>query len=823
MSRQAPQIGAFLAALLALLAGCRPQEPFYLKNVDNDLKYWKGQALDIEAADVCVDRLPDTSNAARPFSLENQDPKNFWELTLEQAMEFALKNNRVMRNIGGQVQGPPEFILRNPELAPTIYDPALVESNPRTGTEAALSAFDAQLQTSLTWEKQDTPENVSSTYGLIFPNVNQADLGTFQARLQKTAATGGTFGLTHTIAYAKTNNPTQLYTADWNVKLVADIRQPLLQGAGTQFNRIAGPGATPGVLNGVMLARINTDIALTNFEASVRNLVSDVEVAYWELYFDYQRFGTAKQGRDDALAMWRKTYNLFTHGARRGGAAAEASTRNQYYIYRTAAEQALNELYVTESKLRYLLGLAATDGRLIRPKDEATTAKVTFDWCDVLSESLVRSPELRQQKWIVKQRELSLIAEKNFLLPRLDFVGQYRWLGMGNRLDGPDPLDLDNPVVQDSNAYRTLMDGNYQEWQIGLQGQINLGFRREMAAVRNAQLDLTKEQVKLQEGELELSHQLAFAVRDLETDYVLMETAFNRRKAAEDQLRTDEALYQGGIAETEEGTPILNDLLRAQQEFSQAESDYYRAVVNYNKAIAQVHFRKGSLLEYNGVYLAEGPWPGKAYFDARRRSRARAASTYLDYGFTQPKVISRGPIEQTAGGEGCRGGESFQGGELFQGGGTNKQGAPPAAPPKPEPISPPSPTLPAEPGSLGPMPEPKPEPAIAPEPAARPAAAKGDGVTIAPTGGLAPTGGAASTGSVAATAYVRPSGNSEDRSSKNGWKPSASQSAVARAVDRLVLPAGWNAVEKGSSNESGQNPSSTATDRPASGWKGVQR
>ena len=64
----------------------------------------------------------------------------------------------------------------------------------------------------------------------------------------------------------------------------------------------------------------------------------------------------------------------------------------------------------------------------------------------------------------------------------------------------------------------------------------------------------------------------------------------------------------------------------------------------------QVHYRKGSLLEYNGVYLAEGPWPGKAYFDARRRARARDASTYIDYGFTQPKVISRGPYEQQAGG-----------------------------------------------------------------------------------------------------------------------------------------------------------------------------
>ena len=150
-----------------------------------------------------------------------------------------------MRNIGGQVQGPPDFLLRNPEAIPTIYDPAIAESNPRTGAEAALSAFDAQFSSSLTWEKLDTPQNVSPLYASIFPNVNESESSTFQARLQKVTATGGTFALTHEVNYAKTNNPSQNYVADWNVKLVAEMRQPLLQGAGVQFNRIAGPGGQP--------------------------------------------------------------------------------------------------------------------------------------------------------------------------------------------------------------------------------------------------------------------------------------------------------------------------------------------------------------------------------------------------------------------------------------------------------------------------------------------------------------------------------------------------------------------------------------------------
>ena len=95
-----------------------------------------------------------------------------------------------------------------------------------------------------------------------------------------------------------------------------EIRRPLLQGYGVEYNRIAGPGAIPGFNQGVLIARVNTDIALTTFEAGVRNLVSDVETAYWELYFDYRNLDTAVQGRDSALKMWQKVNSLYTTGGR---------------------------------------------------------------------------------------------------------------------------------------------------------------------------------------------------------------------------------------------------------------------------------------------------------------------------------------------------------------------------------------------------------------------------------------------------------------------------------------------------------------------------
>ena len=165
------------------------------------------------------------------------------------------------------------------------------------------------------------------------------------------------------------------------------------------------------------------------------------------------------------------------------------------------------------------------------------------------------------------------------------------------------------------------------------------GFRRELATVRHHQLQLARERARLQDEELEASHALVEAVRNVDTNFALAQTNFNRRVAAERQVDAVQAAYDAGQV-------TLDQLLDAQRRRAEAESSYYRALVDYTRSISQLHFRKGSLLEYNGVFLAEGPWPGKAYFDAHRRARQRDASLYLDYGHSRPGVFSRGPITQ---------------------------------------------------------------------------------------------------------------------------------------------------------------------------------
>ena len=659
VQRLARQLWVAVTSLTLVASGCAPRQPFYFFE-DGDLSHYVGSIQKLEYPDSDQPPLDEAAGAVDPLTLSNPSFDNIWELSLEEAIRTSLENGKVLRNLGGrfasfggprpQTGEPAVSLLTSPQQTPTIYDPAITETEPFRGVEAALALFDAQLTSSLTWERQNRPQNVNPTGALIFQQKLLGDQGNWTSGIQKRSATGATWGFANSTIYDNNNSPIREIPATWTTNYDFSFNQPLLQGAGVTYNRIAGPDPFDNLFGrplfrGVLLARINADISLADFEAGVRNLISDTEQSYWELYFAYRNLEARKAGRDSSLEAWRKVHALYVEQSRGGEADKEAQAREQYFFFRSEVEQALTDVYRCESRLRYMMGISASDGRLIRPADEPTTARISFDWQQSLVEALSRSAELRKQKWVIKQRELELVAAKNLILPRLDMVGRWRFLGMGEQLinQNYNPYNADGGANPDplvgTDAYSTLFSGQFQEWQAGAQFQMPLGFRRELATVRHFQLQLARERARLQDEELEASHALVEAVRNVDTNFALAQTNFNRRVAAERQVEAVQAAYDAN-------TVTLDQLLDAQRRRAEAESSYYRSLVDYNRSISQLHFRKGSLLEYNGVFLAEGPWPGKAYFDAHRRARQRDASLYLDYGHSRPGVFSRGAVSQ---------------------------------------------------------------------------------------------------------------------------------------------------------------------------------
>lgn len=631
-------VGAFLLGILIPMTGCNPQMPLYLgkHNAPLPVDPYLDMATQIEYPDTETETIEEVKGAQAPLTINNSKGKEIVNISLEEAIRCGLYNSTVIRNLGGisyganGANGQPTALTSNPSSASTIYNPAITESDGRYGVEAVLADFDTQWSSTLSFQENNTIENLASNGRLARIKTKGSS---FQSQLQKTNATGGTWTARFSSDYTWSNSSTVAVDGYYNMGVETEFRQPLLRGAGAQFNRIAGPGAIAGFYNGVMIARLRTDISLVDFEASVRNLAVDIERAYWELYFAYRRLDSVVAGRNKALETWRQAQAKYESGYRGGSAQERAQAQQQYFMFKGSVESALDSLYKAEANFRYIIGLTSADGRLFRPADEPSVAKIAFDWCEAHAESMSRNIELRRQKWVIKQSELELLASKNFLLPTLDLVGK-------GSVNGADE-NYWKTQGSDSAIGQMTHDGMWSGL-VGAEFTVPIGFRRERSAVRNAELALARNRALLQEQELEVTHRLAHAVRDLEDNYVLAQTYFNRRVAAQKEVEATSAAY-------ETGTITLNILLDAQRRLAEAEIDFFRAVIDYNLAIVDIHTQKGSLLEYDGITLTEGPWASKAYFDAQKRAKIREKGRYMNYGFTRPNVISEGAYRQHTG------------------------------------------------------------------------------------------------------------------------------------------------------------------------------
>jgi outer membrane protein TolC len=635
---------AFLAIGLPL-SGCRSGGP---ATFDGDTAYLQTHVREIEYPDAQTPATPGALDTPRPWILTGEPPP-MRPITLQEAIQIALTHSTVLRDTGG-------LLLQSPGNIQTSLNPAIVETDPRFGIEGALSEFDAQLAATATFEKNDRQFNSilqGGGPGGLFPF--QQDLNVYTAEVRKRTAAGTGIALRSRFAYDFNNSPfNNIPNLPWTAAIEGEVRQPLLQGAGVDFNRIAGPSGVPGVYRGVLIARLNTDVSQADFEAAVIQLISDGENAYWELYFAYRDLDAKLAARRQAYDTWRQIHVLFSQGP--GGqleASAEAQAREQLYRLEGEAQDALvgrqrektntnvfrggGGVYYSERQLRSIIGLPPTDGQLLRPADEPTMTRNVFSWQELLPESLVRRVELRRQKWTIKRRELELIAARNFLLPKLDAVAVYRFRGTGHDLLGNGTLPFDN-------AIQNLVSGDFQEWVLGVEMLSPIGYRQGHAAVRQAELFLSRERAMLEDQERQVVSDLSDAVSELDRAYELARTQYNRRLAALRQLETLGVLLEQ--ADNIEKPRLLDLQLEAQRRLADAESQFYRSLAEHEVAIKNVHREKGSLLDYNRIYLAEGPWPGKALGDSARRARLWIDTPAIENFVRDDHLVSAGAFPQ---------------------------------------------------------------------------------------------------------------------------------------------------------------------------------
>jgi outer membrane protein TolC len=546
----------------------------------------------------------------RPHTIREEDlsPDNYLDMTLAEAVEHALRNTQVLRELGGA-------ILKSPDQMDTKFSPSAIASDPRFGIEAALSAFDPRFSFSGNFEKNDRAFN-----NIFFgggTRLFRQDLNVYQTQFSKTAATGTEFFVRNFTDYNANNAPGNQFGSAWNSNVEMQVRQPLLQGNGLEFNRIAGPKATPGAINGVVVARVNTKISQAEFELGLRDFISNVLNAYWDLYYSYRELDARIKARDKSFQTWQKILALAQESGR-VSIDRQALAEEQYFRFQEEVENSMSGkqvdgtrtfsgttggtfrgsggMQIAERRLRLLIGFPISEPKLIRPCDEPTMAEIIFDYEAAVGEAISRRAELKRQRLKTEKRELELAASRNFLMPQLDATATYRFRGFGRDLSGGDPVN-----GQFASAWGNLMTGNFQEWQVGMELDIPLGFRKGHAAVHTAELNVARERAILFEQERQIIHDVSNSLAEVERAYTVCQTNLNRFRAAKNLVLSLEA----GARNARQTVDLLDRLLDAHRRVNDAEARYFLARTEYEIALKNVYFEMGAIFEYYDMHVTD--------------------------------------------------------------------------------------------------------------------------------------------------------------------------------------------------------------------------
>ncbi len=598
------QLTVFLCALgFAFTAGCAlPTADVVERTAGNDTEHVDRVARAADA--VTPVSFEDLLTPAAPISLEKLQSGDveYDDMSLAQVLADGLGGTSVLRDIGGT-------ILRSPDTVMTLESRQLARTDPLYGTEAALSAFDAQLSASAVFNENDRIYNNSFFAGGATAFQQQYD--DYQTEISKRSATGAYMALRGVSTSDSNNAPANNFYSSWTSWVEGELRQPLLRGAGLEFNRIAGPGATPGVYNGILVARVGSDISDAEFQMALTDYVSNIENAYWDLYLAYREYAALKR-------LVEAVENSILPSVSQQEEVELIQIRQQLAQLRGQRDQALfgrlingtqvrngatggtlqpgGGLLAAERRLRLLIGRSTNDGMIIRPIDEPPAGRASFDWDESVAQALAQRPEIRRSTLAVRKSQMQLIAAGNFLNPQLDAVARYRMRGFGDELIASG----NQHGVNSASSLGSLATGDQQEWTMGVELSVPLGFRRAHSAVRHAELNLARQQTILKEQQREILSNLSGAFTDVERTHNAVRNALDEYLTARSYVEALRA-QSAGLSNQRRGEAAR--MLEGEKRLLSSEQQFFRSRAEYAVALKNIHFEKGSLLDYKDLRI----------------------------------------------------------------------------------------------------------------------------------------------------------------------------------------------------------------------------
>jgi outer membrane protein len=382
-----------------------------------------------------------------------------------------------------------------------------------------------------------------------------------------TLVTGGTVSAGYTLLRADYDPAFSLPNPSFSSTASLQVTQPLLKGAGTDYNRAA-----------LESARLGVHISNLNFKSTILTIILNVETTYYNLLYQREQYKVQeeelKQAQQllDENTIKRQTGTL-TDLDVMNARAGVASAQNQLILD-------MQSVHNSEDSLLQLLGdrtFTSAVGEVAFPdvgEPEASFAR---------SYKLARDngPSLAVAQATIDQFKLAALKAKRDTLPLLNVNGGLSY----------------NSYAGSANQSLTSNWNGYN-WTGGVTLNIPWGMHANRAQYNSALAQVHSQEVAYDQADQNLVVQVRAGVRAVETSEASVRSSAENTKFAQKAYELTKAQFDAGLA-----TSYL--VLQAQNTLETARVSELQAKVSLLLAIANLRFLEGSSLQLYRINLPE--------------------------------------------------------------------------------------------------------------------------------------------------------------------------------------------------------------------------
>lgn len=523
--------------------------------------------------DITVPIAPTFDTPARPLPNSERvgvDIDNQLSLTLEQAIEMALKNNNdidASRN-DSQIS---DFSLQG---AKGVYDPLLVSEN--------------------YYESLTTP-TASAIGGAVNGSVTQKRFFSGTGLSGFSPFAGGNYSTFFNASRTTTSNTNSFLNPQYPSSLVFEYVQPLWRNRSIDNNRRT-----------IQIVKKNTDLSVEQLKLKAVTVVYGVEQAYWDLALAMRnlqvQIDTLKQAKDQLESNKRLAAKGVLAPIEIVAANAQISNFEQ------AVYTAQENITRAENLLKTLIlpDRSSTEwSRAVTPVTPVNIDVPRIGLDIAITEAMKNRAEIAQ---LAITADINRIDQRYFrgqTKPQVDLVTTYTSQGLAG-IETPAAI---NPATGLSRVPPRLVGGlftsfgnlaaqRYPSYRVGVNIAFPLRNRTAKANLGRSVVEGDKIANNLAQQEQIVEADVKNALQTLRSAESRLESATNARTAAEELYASEERQFRAG-------TTTFYLVLQRQTDLSAARGRELQARTDLNKAVSEFNRSIGKTLDVNNVTVSK--------------------------------------------------------------------------------------------------------------------------------------------------------------------------------------------------------------------------